>query len=73
MPSTWDRLGYTPKQAEAQQRKIERAVAKACDDLAALQYLIPDSSVSVGGVQEEVLEIGRKLEETVARRTRGRH
>lgn len=69
-------IGYTPKQAAALERKINKAVAKIEDAAAELRHAVPDCDVNrfsrfggVDGLLEEFREIERGLCQTIDRRT----
>lgn len=62
-------VGYTPKQAEAAHRKIRRAVDRADAAIAGLHHLVPDTTISTTVMREQVQRIGKRLSDTVERRT----
>ena len=63
-------VGYTTKQAERLNYRLEVTAARACDALAALHALVPDHSLDAIALQEQVLERQRELQAIVNRRRR---
>ena len=66
------KTGYTDKQAERLMQKIETQAARACDEIASLHAIVPDTLVSPSYLQGEVIARSRQLQDIVRRRRRQR-
>jgi hypothetical protein len=64
------RVGYTKRQADTLNRRIELEAGRACDAIARMAELVPDHRANHANVQQLVLELEDELQRVVNRRRR---